>query len=140
MCSAAVMLRWVQCCHACLPTAHRAVNRSLYVALEMQEKWKNLELSAKSRSLKPLELSPKWIQKLMLHALSSHAPCNFSTHNNKSLSMYFNRHLQCFLLFLCSDCFTQRLPIMPNFLLVTNTSHVKIALNRLSFFWPVPKG
>lgn len=28
----------------CLPTAHKAVNRSLYVALEMQEKWKNLEL------------------------------------------------------------------------------------------------
>ena len=126
----------------CMPTAHKAVNRSRYVALEMQEMWKNLEpflLKAEVRNLQN-GISLKRIQKLMLHALSSHAPCNFSTHNNRSLSMYLSLHLQLFLLFLSPDCLTQRLPIMPNFLLVTNISHVKIALNQISFFWPVPQG
>lgn len=98
-------------------------------------------LSAKSRSLKPSE----WcISKMDTDAhvttLSSHVPCNFSAGNNRSLTMYLSLHLQCFQLFLSPDCLTQRLPIMPNFLLVANISHVKIALNRISFFRSVPQG
>lgn len=144
------MLHWVQCCHAwhpmvmatCMPTAHKALNRSHYVALEMQEMWNNLEPLLLKAEVWNLQngISLKWIQKLMLHVLSSHAQCNFSTRNNRSLSIYLSLHLQHFLLFLSPDCLTQGLPITPNFLLVTNILNVKIALNQISFFWPVPQG
>lgn len=126
----------------CMPTARKAVNRSHYIALETQGIWKNLEPLLLKTVWNLLNgISLEWIEKLMLRARSSHAPGNFSTRNNRSLStVHLSLHLQRFLLFLSPDSLTQRLPIMPNFLLVTNISHVKIALNQISFFWPIPQG
>lgn len=126
----------------CMPTARKAVNRSHYIALEMQGMWKHLEpLMLKTVWNLQNGQSLGWIEKPLLRAQSSHAPCSFSTCNNRSLStVHLSPHLQCFLLFLSPDSLMQRLPIMPNFLLVTNISHVKIALNQIPFFWPIPQG
>lgn len=126
-----------------LAAAHTALSRSHHGAPKTQGTWRNVKpLKAEAWNLQD-SISLKWLQMLRAPVLPSHAPCSFSACNNRSLSMDLSLHLQPFLLFLSPDCPTQRLPITPNFLLLTNISCVKIALNQISFFfffWPVPPG
>lgn len=120
-----------------LAAAHTALSRSHHVDPKTQGTWRNVEpllLKAKAWNLQD-SISLKWLQMLTAPVLPSHASCSFSACNNRSLSMDLSLHLQPFLLFLSPDCPTQRLPITPNFLLLTNISCVKIALNQISLFF-----
>lgn len=118
-----------------LAAAHTALSRSHHGAPKTQGTWRNVEpLKAEAWNLQD-SISLKWLQMLRAPVLPSHAPCSFSVCNNRSLSMDLSLHLQPLLLFLSPDCPTQRLPITPNFLLLTNISCVKIALNQISFFF-----